>query len=442
MQLQKNSAALPVRNIDQYFYSEKFAWETFCYYFNKQQSRKLSQINNPDQLSFQNFSRNAVKLIPQLLTAVEQGEYLLSPAKLGQVISKGRAREVFRFEVHDQFVLLQLARAYQQVTNPCLPENLMSFRPGYSDRMALERVSTYIKSQTDALFVLRRDIKSFGEQMRHSALIEDFTKYSTPSTGLLQLFQQVCQFRITMPGGIQAQNHRGLPTGVFLQLVAENIYLLELDTQLAALPNSFWIRYGDDIIFISPDRSSAESALKILDQEVTRKGLRFNQQKYRDLQLLKPHRLHAPAEQISEVFKPAATLNYLGMDLRWDGEIFLPRYKTRQLRNMIKQRLISALQLLQTNSSINSRIALCGKVISELLRPDSIVQDNRARSLFLDLVSREQISELDQWVALLSLKLSGKAGFKKGYLGSHPLKTLRDLGLPSFNYIRSKFYGR
>jgi hypothetical protein len=75
---------------------------------------------------------------------------------------------------------------------------------------------------------------------------------------------------------------KGIPSGSPVVPLLENIYLRELDKELSAIEGSFYARYGDDFIFLTPNEKVARDAIVKTNQIITKLKLTISQKKIKN----------------------------------------------------------------------------------------------------------------------------------------------------------------
>ena len=411
------------------FYSRAFVDQSFRAFHGRKRTLGYSASSRGEPALFTLF-QNFETLIPYVLRAVRQLDYELSPA-VAHVISADKERIIHHFNWLDTFLLFHLARFIEIKTAPVLSESVFSYRKGRSAALALSRLCRFLKKSPDGCAIVRRDIKSFGESMQHNFILDDFRRVASVDEGLNYLMKQICNFRCERFGKI-IENQRGLPGGHHIQLVCENLYLLELDRALEKLEPGCYLRFGDDILFASPDFSLADRAGGLVQDFLAKRGVSTNVEKSRDLVLGKPQNASLQGRPTS------ASIKYLGSEVHWDGSLSIPARKLKPLRKLLVQRIEAACQCLPVSCTNEHRLEIAVCAVRNLVaRTDAAMsKDNPLSMLHQEAHNPNQLRELDRWLALVVLRATFRRGFSKGNFRRCGFSKLRSLGLPSLSHLR------
>ncbi|MBX7138444.1 MAG: hypothetical protein K1X83_10720 [Oligoflexia bacterium] len=388
---------------------------------------------NKTRLSFRDFALNFERFMDLIGPALKSGGYNLGPARRATIFTD-KPRTIYRFSWPDTFVMAHLARALAATVEPQMSNALFSYRSGRGSVQALERLARFLRQNKAPFFVCRRDIRHFGESLRHEFVRADFQKFGSTNPDLVSLIDRICRFEYE-DGGACIQNQRGLPTGAYLQLVFENLYLSALDHELDCLSASTYVRFGDDLIFLTTDFKQAELARATIERFVAERGLELNPEKSAFF-CLQPPALRGFRDAAGVEVR--STFRHLGLVVDWRGEISLPSDKLKKLQKLIKARIARSAALLPKDSSIEERAVILIETAKNLLYDTFAISDNPIATYLGYCRSREQLRALDRWVAMLILKFAVQGGFKAANFRKISFKRLRQLGLPSVQHMRNK----
>src|SRR4051794_22956853 len=215
-------------------------WRAFESFQRKQRERR--KYRPDDQLTLVDLVHNADRLVPLAIQAIRERDFVLQPAR-PIIVRTDKPRTVHQFEWLDQFIIDYFAEWVAERTRAQLPDSLYSFRPMRSSAMAVQRAAAFIAGvpQHERGWGMRRDVKSYGESLQHTHVLADFTAALGPSPELATLLGEICRFPKLEPDGTVQRNTCGLPTGSYVQLVFENLYLLALDRELECVPRSLYL---------------------------------------------------------------------------------------------------------------------------------------------------------------------------------------------------------
>lgn len=357
-----------------------------------------------------------------LQTELAQRTYAPQPGRIVSVFAD-KPRKIVSFDWIDRLILDHFARTLAKVVEPQLSDNLWSFRKGRGQHEALQRVVAYIQKQPigSPIYVLRRDIREFGDSLKHEFLLQDFKELAHPSSTLIFLLEQICRYQKINPDGSLETNRQGLPTGSYLQLVFENMYLLNLDRALEKIPDSLSMRFGDDILFLCTQENIFEEAKSLTSKMIQERNLDFNLEKSFDLKL--------------EAQGKCRFFEYLGMRVWRDGRLSLPPRKTQLIRKILKSRMRNLAQLqrplCQHTAELITRISMGMKGYLE----SSDFQE-RLWPYLREVSDENELRDLDRWLCLSLLQEVLQSGFSKANFRNYRPRDLRKRGLPSLLHIK------
>lgn len=388
------------------------------------------------QYSFAEFARHKDRFIEIAFRAIRRGDFCLGSAQ-PCLVSADKQRTIYKFEWLDHFIIYHFARCVNQLTNKHLPDQLYSYRSGRSNRQAVNVVSNYLKNATSECFVLRRDVKSFGEQMAHQLVSEDLVEYCAPSDKLLQLFESICKFRINNDGQ-EIQNQVGLPTGHYLQLVCSNLYLIRLDRILSELGNSIYVRFGDDLLFVSQNMTEATSAAGTIDSFMKARMLCLSENKSLNFVLRKCHLHNKKATDLQSDFIDTEYFEYLGHRMSRAGVVDTPSSKKQKMQKIYRSRLQFVAKKMSQNAPTEDRLKSLIRVVKDLTSDAIFRQANTANNYWREYYSECELKEFDRWLATTIVKLATNRGFSSSNFKHVSYAKLRSLGLPSILHLRRK----
>lgn len=195
------------------------------------------------------------------------------------VLSDGSRREVYIAPWADRIVLMVMARILTERLEPGFSPSLYSFRRGMGTWSAIRAFEKFVRARAtswkpEPLLILRRDIRKFGDSIPRERLLAKLR--TVPGYSESRVFRGLLEESLTselLPGA------HGIPSGSPVVPVLENLYLAELDARLAAIPDAFFARFGDDLLFASRSLSSTRQAERVISDEVARAGLVLHPEK-------------------------------------------------------------------------------------------------------------------------------------------------------------------
>jgi hypothetical protein len=395
----------------------------------------------PYDLSAPLMLHHADALGARLAKEVPRGAYAFQPLIPRHALINGKERTIYKLDALDAVVWGALTRVLLGVLEPKLGEHLFSYRKGMSQWTACRAFLRYLHGhraarpdpKTRGLFVLRRDVRRYDESIPtddDSPLWRTLSElYGTDMLGLqgdLTAFVKAA-FRppIQQADGTVRPLQKGVATGLPTQTIACNAYLLPLDRELLAIEGGVYLRFGDDLLFAHPELAQAERAHRLLDECATRLSLTFKERDTRAYWLTVPGSAHPSASN----YRPASRLSYLGFDVGFDGAR-LRADKRRALWLSLRARFDHTYRLLGPASAAERAQALCS-VARTMFDVRSPLADRYAPWLHFDVMSRQDLRQLDHLIALhIAEKATGRRGVR-AFRDCPPETLYREHGLPS-----------
>jgi len=258
--------------------------------------RNFSYANHPELTLHWILSHEKI-VTKWILKNVRKKKYTVSPAKEISVIFDKKERLLYRLEWPDRILQTVLAEALSELWDRQFSDKLFSFRKGYSVWQAVGLAVKYVrKNNNSSLYVLKRDVKSYGDSISHKILFQQIEKY-LPNVDpfIIDLIEQFIKYDYV---GIDGGNHRktvGLPTGMPLNCVLENLFMKPMDDAMlnrySVISNRYsveepprisYMRYGDDVWVASRDYETIRNAKNKLDEICLELELKWNEEKCGD----------------------------------------------------------------------------------------------------------------------------------------------------------------
>ncbi len=403
-------------NLHQDFFNSGLIEESFDIFFR----RYNSGLKEADRDEFFAFSQSFSTLREVLFSEIAKQRFKFSPPKKVTVYLN-KPRQVAVFPWPERFILFHLAEVFRRTLTPQLCDSLMSYRPGFSQQGALKRAGDFIRNQKGPLFVARRDIKNFTDTLDWELLKDKFSSQPGMSAPILRLIEESAQ---------REGDKLVLPMGIHLTLLAGSIYLTDIDRALEEILGSLYIRYGDDLLFITSDELSFKKGTSILDKVVSEKKLVWNEKKCFDL-FLSSHADEGVSDLVSKNY-----FEYLGYKISRDGRVFLTAKKREACRTFVRNRLGARSYTLLRTLVTERRIAALCLGAATLFESKLKYNGNLIQEYFGATVDDEELRQFDVWLATYILKKGLGRGFKRSNFRHFPLRKLRALGLPSLVHLR------
>jgi retron-type reverse transcriptase len=296
----------------------------------KKDPKKNYVKNKVDDLTFEAMALDPLYSINRIIKEIEKPQFDFSPFKLVrlQKSNSTKIRDIYIPSWPDKLLLTVMATILQRESKDLILKEVYSFQKGKSHLQALKSFKAYIKDNRNynKLWVLKRDISSYGDSISHELLINQLKKDIdlTHQDLFLKLLKKALKIEhFSMDDSTKgACLIVGVPSGSPLCPPIENYYLHTLDRKLVAIENSFYARYGDDFIFAHYDIEKALHAQKIIDEITSELKLEIKSEKKKNIVFCSP----LGAEKF-EGWDHVLSFEHLGARISSKGEIGPKREK-------------------------------------------------------------------------------------------------------------------
>jgi hypothetical protein len=305
--------------------------------------------------------RTRVFRLIQLTRKLSRGAFSQSKPHPVRYIQFDKLREIVELPLEDQLVQGLLRGWLSTALESKLSESVHSFRKGRSVETALRfilsavaqyRAKTPKKERT--LHVLRFDIKKCGESIpvhpnsrlweRLQGLLPEDSPL--PRTTLLSLLTSAVRPEVILATGSGPFTWRyGTPTGSPLQPLVLNAYLSFLDDYFLK-SGGIYCRYGDDFFFAHPDESVFNGVCDGLGSELRSLELEVRPEK------VKIFRWSGSG------FRGSASVEFLGMEIRFNGQTRLNSKKEARFRADLKH-LVHKTFFELRDEDLSTRVQVC-----------------------------------------------------------------------------------
>jgi hypothetical protein len=343
---------------------------------------------------------------------VGRGAYRLEPARLRRIVTGTKERVVFGFRLTDLIVHGVVAQVLDEAIAPRLSESLYSYRRGVSWLDAVSRFAAYVRAhrrerpdpRARGLYVLRRDVDSYTDSIPvgpRSPLWEMLRGALGPATDAdRRLVETVVRPEAFVRPGALFTLYRGVPTGQPISCVLFNLYLADLDHELAAVPGAFYARYCDDLVFAHPDAAVARAAERRIEEVLRARGIGLNSEKSLTLWLTAAGRPPAWAAA-----RGATAAPLLGCRVSAQGTVALGGEKRRRLLVDLQHRARRAAEALGPAAPPEVAGPVVCAVVNRALEARAAFSQQRSAVVLRRAVTdREDLRQLDYAIARLVLR--------------------------------------
>jgi hypothetical protein len=235
------------------------------------------QLTGCEEAELRDFveSRAWLEVAERLQTS--DGKLSIPEKRLINKLGKSSKRVVYSFTDNEQQVLKVLAwllYAYDEAQ----PPHCYSFRRGYGAHRAIRQLTSL--PRIDSLYCYKLDIQDYFNSINTEMLLPILGEVFSEDTRLYNFFKELLTADEAIFQGEHLSEKRGAMAGTPTAPFLANLYLKEMDCELAARAAAY-ARYSDDIIiFAESPRQLAELSQRA-NELLAEHGLKSNPQKER-----------------------------------------------------------------------------------------------------------------------------------------------------------------
>lgn len=231
-----------------------------------------------DSQTVEQFEQEVEKRIAELSEQLKSGTYRPQAVKRTWIPKLGtkEKRPLGIPTVQDRVVQGSLRLVLEPIFEKDFAEQSYGFRPGRSCKSALRRLSELLN--TEYTWVVDADIKGYFDTIPQEKLMKKVeAKISDGRVlGLLRLYLK----QGVMEGMKYWTPEQGTPQGAVISPLLSNVYLDELDHEMATRGHQM-IRYADDFVILCKTQAEAEQALAYVREWMGRADLTLHPEKTR-----------------------------------------------------------------------------------------------------------------------------------------------------------------
>lgn len=231
-----------------------------------------------DYQSLEGFERNLEQNLHRLQEELRTGSYQPRPIRRVYIEKPGSPgkRPLGIPCVRDRVVQTALRLVVEPIFERIFHSGSYGFRPRRGCKDALREVDRLLKA--GHIWVVDADINGYFDSIPHKPLLKE-VEWSIGDGRVLGLLEMFLKQGI-MEGVAQWSPEKGTPQGAVISPLLANLYLHSVDGAMATAGFRM-VRYADDLVILCCSQEEAEGALRLLQEQITKKGLRLHPGKTR-----------------------------------------------------------------------------------------------------------------------------------------------------------------
>ena len=223
-----------------------------------------------DNITIEDFTARLERNIDKLEQQLRDGSYVPQSIKRVHIPKLGttETRPLGIPTVRDRVVQNALRHVIEPILERQFAEHSYGFRPNRGCKDALRRVDMLLKQ--GYVFTVDVDLKSYFDTIPHGRLIAELRKYVADNT-VIELVEKFLQADV-MDGMERWTPTSGAPQGAIISPLLSNLYLNDLDHQMASVGYQM-TRYADDLVIQCRTLEEAQRALELVQAWTAERGL-------------------------------------------------------------------------------------------------------------------------------------------------------------------------
>ena len=384
--------------------------------------------SSTDQKTLYDFARHGLKNLDVVHRSLARRRFRFREGLALKRNFNGKQRTLYVYPWEERLVSLLLYRLLNRALDHQFSDSSYAYRwRGFGVDRCQREIAETLRTTPKPVYVMKRDISDFFASIDHAVLLGKLDQFIEPNGYLSELLTDCVRFTYQDDGEMRTAE-RGVAFGTAIACLFANVYLMELDRRLEAIPQIRFFRYADDLLVLSPTRDCLEQAAQVFRSEMRALGLTSKPSHEWDFLLTK-------TACAAETCETRGKFRHLGLEFRADGSVGLARDKFRKIRNLFRFAFRRHRTRFRRMRSPESRamlaVEIARKTLSHGVRNVAIID------YYLRHVTDEsQLRRLDRWLAEEVLSLAFEGGHKKGYFRLLPFRRLRQMGLPSLVHRR------
>jgi RNA-directed DNA polymerase len=235
-----------------------------------------------DHVTIEDFTRTLPANLDKLEQQLRNGEYRPQPIKRVSIPKPGttETRPLGIPTVRDRTVQAAVRHVLEPILERQFAAHSYGFRPNRGCKDALRRVDQLVKAGYK--YTVDVDLKSYFDTIPHDRLVRELRKYVADNQ-LIALVEKFLQAKV-FDGLEHWTPASGAPQGAIISPLLSNLYLNDLDHQMANAGYEM-TRYADDLVIQCRTRDEADTVLALVATWAAERGLTLHPTKTKIVQV-------------------------------------------------------------------------------------------------------------------------------------------------------------
>lgn len=231
-----------------------------------------------DNITIEDFTTGLTRNVTKLEQQLRDGTYRPQGIKRVHIPKPGtrETRPLGIPTVRDRVVQNALRHVLEPILERQFAEHSYGFRPNRGCKDALRRVDGLVRKGYK--YTVDVDLKSYFDTIEHDRLVKELRKHVADNP-VIELVEKFLQAEV-LDGLEHWTPTSGAPQGAIISPLLSNLYLNELDHEMAAAGYQM-TRYADDLVIQCQTTEEAEAALERVRSWVAERGLTLHPTKTR-----------------------------------------------------------------------------------------------------------------------------------------------------------------
>ena len=240
--------------------------------------RKNKPAAGVDNITYEQFEMDKSEQLRKLHDNLENHTYSCFPIKEVTLYKGEKARKIALYCMQDKVVQQSLALELNKIYDSQFTSQTYAYRPNMSALDAIQKINDKIVTERYSYYV-KLDIQDFFGSVEWRQL-EQLLRFDIKEDDVIELIRvNACGLSLDQESGDLTEKRTGIYQGSGIAPILSNIYLRDFDRWLCNIPDTFFIRYSDDMIVLGRDQDGMLNILQEMKRRLENVSLKINEKK-------------------------------------------------------------------------------------------------------------------------------------------------------------------